>query len=143
MAAATFGHPRFERLLHGRGLTLVVDGVVDLRALERCDLSRERLFAELRAHGLRQLGQVWRVYFEAEGSFSIVEREQVGPGLSLVPTWDAELRRQQSDDGQHVACADCGHLRQRHAVEARCARCDSEAWVPPVAAPSESPTERL
>ncbi len=143
VAAATFRHPLLERLQHGRGRTLVVDGVVDLETLEACSLSRERLFAELRSKGLRQLGQVARVYFEAEGSFSIVERSPSTAGLSLVPSWDAELRREQPDDGEHVACADCGHLRERHAVEARCARCDSEAWVAPVAAPSASREQRL
>jgi len=141
--AASFRHPSFERALRGQGLTLVTDGVVDLAALRRCDLSRERLFAELRSRGLRQLGQVRRVYFETEGSFSVVEQSPPGAGLSLVPSWDAELRRAQPDDGEHLACAECGRLRERHAVEARCARCDSEAWVPPVAAPSESRDQRL
>ncbi len=46
--------------------------------------------------------------------------------------FDAQLRAELPDDWAHVACAECGHLRERHAVEASCRLCSSDAWVPPV-----------
>jgi uncharacterized membrane protein YcaP (DUF421 family) len=142
VAVGTWHSARLERAMHGRGATLLSDGVVDPTALKRCTVSRERLFAELRAQGLMQLGQVQRVYLEADGSFCVIQQQPPRPGLSLVPTWDAALRREQPDDGEHVACAHCGHLRARHAVEARCPLCERDAWVPPVAPPS-TPAEQL
>jgi uncharacterized membrane protein YcaP (DUF421 family) len=143
VAACTYRSALLERAMHGQGATLLSDGVVDLKALKRSAVSRERLFAELRAGGLMQLGEVQRVYLEADGSFCVVKRQPAQAGLSLVPTWDAALRQEQPDDGEHVACVRCGHLRARHAVEARCTGCESDAWVPPVAPPSTPPEKLL
>jgi uncharacterized membrane protein YcaP (DUF421 family) len=143
IAASTYRSALLERAMHGEGATLVSGGVVDLHALKKQAVSRERLFAELRSNGLMQLGQVQRAYLEADGSFCIIPQQPPRPGLSLVPAWDAELRREQPDDGAHVACAHCGHLRERHAVDARCRACQSDAWVPPVAPPNTPRHELL
>ncbi len=71
-------------------------------------------------------------YLEADGSFSFIAQDPPRPGLALVPVFDAQLRAELRDDWAHVACAECGHLRERHAVEASCRLCASDAWVPPV-----------
>jgi uncharacterized membrane protein YcaP (DUF421 family) len=135
VAAATYHSARLERAMHGQGAILLSDGVVDPSALKESAVSRERLFAELRAQGLMQLGQVQRVYLEPDGSFCVIQQQPPKAGLSLVPTWDEALRREQSDDGEHVACAYCGQLRPPPIVAARCLVCEGDAWVPPVAAP--------
>jgi uncharacterized membrane protein YcaP (DUF421 family) len=134
VASATLRSSRFERLMHGDGVIVVQDGVVQLRALKRMAVSRERLFAELRSQGLLHLGRVRRVYVEADGSFSVVKQDPPRPGLALVPAFDAELRAELPDDWASVACSNCGWLRERHAEEATCQACGSDAWVPPVAA---------
>lgn len=132
IAAATHHSARAEEWMQGHGCRLVDQGVVALRRLRENAVPCEQLFAALRGHGLRHLGQVARVYFEADGSFSIYEREPPGPGLSLVPKTDTKLRAEQINEEAFVACSSCGHLRERRAVEARCACCEGEAWEPPV-----------
>jgi uncharacterized membrane protein YcaP (DUF421 family) len=135
VAAGTYHSARLERAMQGQGTTLLSDGVVDPSALKASAVSRERLFAELRAGGLMQLGQVQRVYLEPDGSFCVIQQQPPKAGLSLVPTWDEALRREQPDDSEHVACAYCGKLRAPPIVAARCLVCERDAWVPAVGAP--------
>lgn len=118
--------------MQGQGCRIVDQGVISLERLRANAISQEQLFAQLRGHGLQHLGQVARVYFEADGSFSIFEAPQPIPGLSLTPSEDAELRAEQPKDEAFVVCSSCGHLRERSATEARCACCEGEAWEPPV-----------
>lgn len=132
VAWSTLRSPRLELAVEGRRVLLVDDGVVQLPALKRSVMSRERLFAELRSKGWLHLGHLRRAYLEADGSFSFIAQDPPRPGLALVPVFDAQLRAELPDDWDHVACAECGHLRDRHAVEASCRLCSSDAWVPPV-----------
>lgn len=125
MAAATFRSPVVEHLMHGRGATLLEDGVLDIRALKASAVSRERLLAQLRAQGMMHLGQVQRVYLEADGSFTVVPSEEPGAGLSIVPDWDVALRSQQVEASARSACASCGALYDAAAERGGCARCGS------------------
>jgi hypothetical protein len=136
VASLTVRSPGFERAMQGQGLVVVTDGVVQIPALKRSAVSRERLFAELRSHGLLHLGHVKRLYLEADGSFSLVKQCPPRPGLALIPAFDPQLRAELPDDWTYVACAHCGRLRERHAVEARCRVCSGDAWLPPVGTPS-------
>jgi uncharacterized membrane protein YcaP (DUF421 family) len=83
---ATAVWPRLERWVFGRGTTLVADGELLLPAMRRACVSHEQVYAILRSHGVRQLGEVERVYLEASGAFSVLRRAQPEAGLALVPT---------------------------------------------------------
>jgi uncharacterized membrane protein YcaP (DUF421 family) len=109
VAKAMASNDRFEAIANGIGDTLVIDGRVLVRALRRNVVSRERLFAELRGHGITQLGEVERVYIEANGSFSIVRFDEPRPGLTVIPTFDRELLAEQRRETE-TACATCGAL---------------------------------
>lgn len=92
---ATAVWPRFEQWVFGRGSTLVADGQMLLPAMRRACVSHEQLHGILRAHGVRDLGEVERVYLEASGSFSVLRRADPQPVAALVPL--TQLRQRHTD----------------------------------------------
>ena len=125
--------PRVEHLLQAHVSTLVADGVLKLEALEHAVLSRERLYAQLRGESLEHLGQVHRLYMEANGTFSLVEAPQPVPGLSLVPGWDAEFRQLQPVAAGRFACGQCGQVQAAPALPTTaCPVCRASQWEPAV-----------
>jgi uncharacterized membrane protein YcaP (DUF421 family) len=130
VAAATFHSPAFERAMQGDASTLVENGRIDLRMLKKTGVSRERVLSQLRIAGVTQLGQVERLYLEADGAFSMVRRPEPEPGLTVVPTWDAELLAEQQRAPEHSACAVCGKVATRGQEPARCTECESTSWTP-------------
>jgi len=127
--------PRVEHLLQANVRTLVADGVLQLPALEHAVLSQERLFAQLRGESLEHLGQVRRLYMEANGTFSLVEEKDAPPGLSLVPGWDDDFRQLQPVAAGKFACGKCGEVLAAPAPPATaCPRCQARQWEPAVKA---------
>ncbi len=125
--------PRVEHLLQAHVSTLVADGVLCLPALEHAVLSRERVFAQLRGDSLEHLGQVHRLYMEANGTFSLVEAQEPAPGLSLVPGWDEEFRQLQPVAAGKFACGQCGQVQAASAPPATaCPTCAARRWEPAV-----------
>jgi uncharacterized membrane protein YcaP (DUF421 family) len=125
--------PRVEHLLQANVSTLVADGVLKLPAMEHAVLSQERVFAQLRGESLEHLGQVRRLYMEANGTFSLVEEEKPQPGLSLVPSWDEEFRQLQPVAAGKVACGNCGEVLDAPTPPATaCPKCQARQWEPAV-----------
>jgi len=116
---------RFEHRLLGRISTLVKDGELILEEMVRSRLPQDRVFSEVRSAGLKQLGQVSRLYFEANGTFSLVENPHPHPGLTVVPETDAELRALQKKE-EHLVCTVCG--RPQRGLPA-CDNCHSTAFT--------------
>jgi uncharacterized membrane protein YcaP (DUF421 family) len=125
--------PRVEHLLQANVSTLVADGVLKLPAMEHAVLSQERLFAQLRGESLEHLGQVRRLYMEANGTFSLVEEKQPQPGLSLLPGWDDDFRQLQPVAAGKFACLKCGQVLATPALPATpCPQCQARQWEPAV-----------
>ena len=126
--------PRVEHLLQANVNTLVADGVLKLPAMEHAVLSQERLFAQLRGESLEHLGQVRRLYMEANGTFSLVEEEEnPQPGLSLVPGWDEEFRKLQPAAAGRFACSNCGWVVEApQAPTTACPACGAASYEPAV-----------
>jgi len=126
--------PCVEHLLQAHVCTLVADGVLQLPVLEHAVLSQERLFAQLRGESLEHLGQVRRLYMEANGTFSLVEEKDAPPpGLSLVPGWDADFRQLQPVAAGQFACLTCGQVLAAPAPPtAACPTCQDHRWEPAV-----------
>lgn len=129
-----FKSKRIEALTQGHTIMLVKDGVLQLEQLDRINVTREQLFAILRAEGIYQLGQIKRVYQESNGNFSIYPREPIAPGYSILPKMDAQLSKEMqhatADELQvcrhcglvvkskkHEACSSCGHKDWESAVQ--------------------------
>ena len=123
---------KFERLTQGAMTVLVTDGVIDLVALRSLALSRARVIAQLRASAITNLGEVERMYFELNGAFTIVRATEPRPGLSLIPTWDRELRDTQRASDSERACATCGRTAPSRGAPLRCEVCGSRDAEPAV-----------
>jgi uncharacterized membrane protein YcaP (DUF421 family) len=127
--------PTVEHLLQGNVTTVVVDGVLQLPTMERVVLSRERLFAQLRGQSLEHLGQVRRLYMEANGTFSLVEEDEPKPGLSVIPGWDEDFRKIQPVAAGKFACVACGLVENTPQKPAQnCPHCGAHEWHPAVEA---------
>ncbi|WP_236395033.1 DUF421 domain-containing protein [Chitinophaga filiformis] len=124
-----FKSHRVEALTQGHMITLVKDGILQLHELAKVNMSREQLFAILRSEGIAHLGQVKRVYQEANGSFSIYRNEPSAPGYSILPQMDHQLQQevQQPVEGNLHACRNCGNVSKGNVQEA-CSACGHLDW---------------
>jgi uncharacterized membrane protein YcaP (DUF421 family) len=109
---------------------LLVDGCLLMDSLKASRLTPARVFSALRAQGVRQLGELRRVYLESTGDFSIVRYRRPRYGLRLMPpvTSPFEVR---PDFVGHLACCQCGHTYEHltGAPTQRCACCDGVDWT--------------
>src|SRR5690606_32862764 len=79
---------KFEKTIQGDVCLLVSDGVINNAQLEKEKISKPQLFAMLRNENIFNLGNVERVYLEANGNISIFTSSTGEPGLSIVPAAD-------------------------------------------------------
>ncbi|SEJ45818.1 Uncharacterized membrane protein YcaP, DUF421 family [Deinococcus reticulitermitis] len=127
-----------ETFVEGVPVELVRDGVMQLRGLERANISREDLFERLRPAGVRQLGQVQRAYFEQDGNISVFCREERGApaGLPVVPPWDLEPPTPLPQDHEGLAaCLICGRVQELGEGQPRTCGCGAALWTRAVTDP--------
>lgn len=124
VARWAYSSQRFESMSQDKITTLVVDSVLQLPALARVSITRERLFAHLRSKGFTHLGQVKRVYFEAGGFFTFVRNEPPRPGLKLIPDWDTDFIGEQDIAADVEVCRQCGCTRDGRT----CTNCQDGRW---------------
>lgn len=121
---------RAEKLFQGDISSLVKNGVLQIDEMRKTRISRERLFAQLRSEGITNLGNVRRLYFEAGGSFSIVEEEEKRPGLSLIPDWDEDFCNSRESSGKILLCRECGNSEDRNFDKnTPCSSCGFIDWI--------------
>jgi uncharacterized membrane protein YcaP (DUF421 family) len=126
---------RLERKLQGTVSILVKDGELNLHEMDVVNISREQLFAALRAQGIYNLGEVKRLYLEVSGEFTTFRQQEARPGLSILPRKDESIHeRQQIFESGEQVCSHCGHLQQlsKQIPGAVCAACEKTAWIKPV-----------
>jgi hypothetical protein len=134
IAAKAFNDQRFEKTSQGNVSALVNDSVMDLTAMKSARLTRERLVAQLRSNGFKHLGQIKRLYMEANGEFSLVEWKEAKPGLFIIPRWDNELYGQFNRSDTLLACENCGNTKEKpfQPDETPCDKCGHQVWTPAV-----------
>jgi uncharacterized membrane protein YcaP (DUF421 family) len=125
----TVRNQRVEYLVHGDLQQVVADGELDIAAMAQVRLSREQLFAQLRKASIQQLGQVKRVYMEANGEFSVYEQTPPKPGLSVLPQQDKALLDAEPADSHLTACLRCGHTEPAQQHPPECPRCHNDQWT--------------
>lgn len=91
VASRVFFSRRFEARIEDPLAGVGNDGVFDMKKIKGVSMTTERLKAALRSHSIRHLGEVKRLYFQSNGSFALVKKEQPQPGLSLLPLYDKEF----------------------------------------------------
>jgi uncharacterized membrane protein YcaP (DUF421 family) len=117
-----FNNPRWENLLQGETKLLIKDSIIDMKALDKANLSRGQLFEMLRNKKIKQLGQLKRVYWEACGKFSIFKNEEPKPGLGILPD---DMPKQKDES---LVCSTCGNGADGN-LSFSCSNCDNQEWV--------------
>jgi len=120
---------RFEKISQGNLSILVNDGRIEPPILKKARISRTEVLARLRAMKVMHLGQVKRLYFEAEGDFTLIRNEDGRPGLSVLPEEDPDMLREQTYRYDLMVCGNCGNEKNEKEV---CDNCGHRSFVPGV-----------
>jgi uncharacterized membrane protein YcaP (DUF421 family) len=122
IASKTFANQRIEDFALGNISMLITDSVMDKKVMLSVRLTKERLMAQLRSQSIKHLGEVKRLYLEADGSFTLVRnKEEVKPGLSVIPFWDIDYISRY-DKSNILVCSSCGKPKQDE-HPAKCSVC--------------------
>jgi len=116
-----------ERLIYGKEIAVVKDGVLQLDKLEKEHISRQQLYAFLRSKGILHLGELERVYMEAGGFFTIYKFENSQSGLPILPPKDKGVSTVVSKTDLKHACKVCGMVSIKN--DDKCINCGSSEWV--------------
>ncbi len=122
--------PRFGVWLEGKPVTIIRDGIYELRSLDSMNISADEFFMELRQQGVEHLGQVRLGILENDGNVSLFfhEPEAVRPGLSVLPPEYRPVFRQIPASGMY-ACNRCGFPQALESQQTlRCPRCSNPTW---------------
>jgi uncharacterized membrane protein YcaP (DUF421 family) len=114
-----------ESVTQGDLTILVADGEMKLHNMKKTGITRERTFAQLRGSGIRHLGQVKRLYFEASGSFTFIPADDVPAGLGVLPENDTEFSSRVYHTTDELVCKRCGKLMPYYHHSTKCANCGS------------------
>jgi uncharacterized membrane protein YcaP (DUF421 family) len=82
---------KFEMVTQDNFDVLVEDGELNMECMKKTGLSQDRVFAELRAAGIDNLGQVERLYIESSGKLNVLRYADPKPGKSIIPQWDKDF----------------------------------------------------
>lgn len=122
---------KIEVLTQGKVSLIIKNGVVDPAQLKMLRISKDQLFSVLRNKGVRHLGEVKRLYSEADGHFSLYKAKEPKPGLSVLPRSEEALPEKKNTLFNHLVCAYCGYaVLQTNHFEKPCSNCGNEDWVP-------------
>jgi uncharacterized membrane protein YcaP (DUF421 family) len=130
-----FKNSRVEKITQGVETALVKDGVLQLEEMAAGRISKQQIYAVLRAENIYNLKKVERLYLEACGLFSIYTSDDDKPGLSVLPTLpdeqqDTELHKVQEPAGDDVvACQQCGNTVSVEKAADVCPICHEKKWV--------------
>jgi uncharacterized membrane protein YcaP (DUF421 family) len=119
------GH--FERRSQGNISTLVQNGVLQIKAMEKARISRAELFARLRSRQILHLGMVKRFYFEAEGDFTLIRETGSRTGLSVLPVEDPAFLAEQDLSPEIRVCKNCGAMKAERRLS--CDHCGHKEYV--------------
>lgn len=108
IAARSIKSSSFERLTQGNISILVENGCMRHQEMKKTRIDRERLLSQLRSSGVKQLGEVKRLYLEAGGYFTLIRNSETSPGLSVIPDWDHEFKAEQQKAAEKTVCHYCG-----------------------------------
>lgn len=119
-----------EILTQGKVTLVVKDGLVNPQKLETMRISKDQLFSVLRNKGVRHLGEVKRLYSEADGHFSLYRLSKPKPGLSVLPRSEEALPEDGNVRSKDLVCAYCGyHVINADHMDGACSNCGNDDWI--------------
>ena len=128
VANLTFANQKLEAKVSDELSIIIHDGVLNMKKLLETRLTVDRVFAQLRSEGIRHLGEVKRLYIEANGSFSVVRANEPAFGLTVLPSFDPEFLKAQKQN-EELVCKNCGQHRKENKDKKTCDNCGKEEWV--------------
>jgi uncharacterized membrane protein YcaP (DUF421 family) len=138
IAKRAANNKKFESLTQDKLDILAQDGKLNLDVMSRTRISRERIFAQLRAGEVSHLGMVKRLYFEAGGTFSLLPAVQPKPGLSVLPEWDSDFEKDLHVLVAVEVCYHCGEEKSSGLQGSKtCRNCKQNNWVSAVLASNQ------
>jgi uncharacterized membrane protein YcaP (DUF421 family) len=135
LALGSYKSQKVESVVQGKLDTLVKDAVLNIPAMTKTRITRERIMAQLRSEKIKHLGEVQRLYLEANGNFTLVRTDQPKPGLTVLPETDPSFIRELKPNGVLV-CYACGLSNQSSNKGEECPNCKNNKWVVSVEVPS-------
>lgn len=121
---------RLTSLLEGRTMTIVEDGMFNLKGNRNADFSQNEFFAELRNRSIEHLGQVRMALLEVDGTLSLLkyDNKDVRYGLPLFP--NAYIKIDTMSEDPPYACMFCGKVMEELiSADHICPRCDHREWT--------------
>jgi uncharacterized membrane protein YcaP (DUF421 family) len=133
VAVISFKNEKFERISQGSIAPLIKDGTMVYDLMKKVRVTRERMFAQMRAGNISHLGEVKRVYMEPNGSFAIIKNEKPAPGLLVIPKSDPEFISRKVKKTDQLICNNCGtpapsEVRDENS-NAKCTNCHESDWT--------------
>lgn len=121
---------KFESWIDGMPVTVISNGLYEIKAFDTLNMSYSELLMELRQQGVEHLGQVRLALVETDGDVSLYfyEEEDLRPGLSVLPQ-EHRSEFKKIPVSAIYCCVKCGaaqSIDKEH--EARCLRCDHDIW---------------
>lgn len=127
LASLASRNQRFESATQGDMTVLITDSTLNLEKMKVTGITKEKAFSQLRSNGIRHLGEVKRLYFEADGSFAMIRNTQARPGLGILPEDDTDFIRQVCRPTDVPVCKRCGLTLGRD--DRNCGKCGSDERV--------------
>lgn len=123
--------PRFEKLLESKPVSLIKYGVFSVETFSKEALGEDEFFAELRMHGVSQLGQIEEAILESNGSISVFyyPEQDVKYGLPIMPD-SLAASHESIKENAYYACVFCGYTEKLKPVGSHaCPECQKLKWV--------------
>lgn len=120
----------FERLVEGKPICLIQDGVFCVEDFRKESLGEDEFFAELRLRNVSQLGQIEKAIEEISGEISIFyfEDQDVKFGLPIMPG-SLEKAVKLIPRINYYSCTFCGYTEQLEEGKHQCKVCSKDEWV--------------
>jgi uncharacterized membrane protein YcaP (DUF421 family) len=129
LSTLSFRRRSIEVRIQGDVTLLLVDGRLLMDNLTASRLTPARVFSELRAQDVTQLGELRRVYLESTGDLSIVRFKRPRDGLRLMPPARQAPEASRRYPGR-LACCRCGHVCELrpNSQTKQCEYCSNSHW---------------
>lgn len=127
LAALAIRNQRFESITQGNLTVLISDSRLNLDKMQVTGITKEKAFSQLRSDGIRHLGEVKRLYFEAGGAFTLIRDTNARPGLGILPDIDIDFIRESCRHTDIPVCKRCGENLK--ASTGACTNCGSNERV--------------
>lgn len=120
----------FEGWIDGLPVTVISEGLFELKSLDKLNISSSELLMEFRQQGVEHLGQVRLGLVETDGDISLYfyEQEETCPGLSVLPLEHRPEFRKVPASALYC-CVNCGLSRfMEEGQQEVCSRCEHDIW---------------